>query len=329
MYIYIDTLLLYFIVFKKLIMLLSILIPAYKVETLLPRCLDSIFCQDTSKVEIVIVDDGSPDKTFDVAKSYAEKYANLRVFRKENNGVGAARNFLLEKAIGDYIWFIDSDDYIVKDCLSFILPELNGTLDMVGVSYNNVNLLYFEGSGVDYIKRGYINGYLWTKIIRRGVIDNAHIRFDSKRYSQEDWLFLMQIYPLLKNIKQISLQAYVYCDDNVNSIMRGTHVDNTRRNVIDSRETICKFKSLIYSVETLSYAETYKKWLNFSAAGYLYSLFPIEYSIEDIKNDIKIFREKGVYPIGKTGRRKTDFFLKFANNECIYLSMIKLYRMFM
>ena len=50
---------------------------------------------------------------------------------------------------------------------------------------------------------------------------------------------------------------------------------------------------------------------------------------EDIKNDIKIFREKGVYPIGKTGRRKADFFLKFANNECIYLSMIKLYRMFM
>ena len=112
MYIYIDTLLLYFIVFKKLIMLLSILIPAYKVETLLSRCLDSIFCQDTSKVEIIIVDDGSPDKTFDVAKSYAEKYANLRVFRKENNGVGAARNFLFEKAIGDYIWFIDSDDYI-------------------------------------------------------------------------------------------------------------------------------------------------------------------------------------------------------------------------
>ena len=186
----------------------------------------------------------------------------------------------------------------------------------------------FEGSATEYIQKGYINGYLWTKIIRRSVIEDAHIRFDPQRYSQEDWFFLMQVYPLLGNIKQITLQAYIYCDDNENSVMREVHAEHTRRNVADSRETICNFKSFIDSHRDQSYSRAYEQWMNFSAAGYLYSLFPIDYTMEEIKNDIKIFKEKGVYPVGKTGRRKADLFLRLANHEKIYLLLIKLYRIF-
>lgn len=307
-------------------MLLSILIPAYKVETLLPRCLDSIFRQDTSLIEVVLVDDGSPDGTYEVAKTYAEKHTNLRVFHKDNEGVGAARNFLLEQAVGEFIWFVDSDDYIVNKSLQQILSELNNMIDMLGISYNGVNILPFESSGIEYIKRGHINGYLWTKIIRRSVIENAHVRFDPKRYSQEDWFFLMQVYPLLKGIKQIPLQAYIYSDDNENSVMRGIHIENTKRNVADSRVTICNFKAYIDSHRYHTFYEYYKQWLNYSLAGYLYSLFPIDYSIKEIKNDINIFRERGVYPVGKTGHRKADLFLWVVNRERIYLLLILLYR---
>lgn len=270
-------------------MLLSILIPAYKVETLLPRCLDSIFRQDTSLIEVVLVDDGSPDRTYEVAKTYAEKYTNLRVFHKDNEGVGAARNFLLEQAVGEFIWFVDSDDYIEENSLSRILLELNTMPDMLCVSYNDRNILPFECSGVEYINRGYINGYLWTKLIRRSVIENAHVCFDPQRFSQEDWFFLMQVYPLLKNVRQVSIRAYIYSDDNENSVMRTSQAEHTRRNVIDSRETICNFKSFINSLGEEPYVEVYDKWMNYSAAGYLYSLFSIDYSLEDIKNDLKIF----------------------------------------
>lgn len=307
-------------------MLLSILIPAYKVETLLPRCLDSIFCQDTSQIEVVLVDDGSPDGTYEVAKTYAEKHANLRVFHKDNEGVGAARNFLLEQAVGEFIWFVDSDDYIVNKSLQQILSELNNMIDMLGISYNGVDILPFESSGIEYIKRGHINGYLWTKIIRRSVIEDANIRFDPKRYSQEDWFFLMQVYPLLKGIKQIPLQAYIYSDDNENSVMRGIHVENTKRNVADSRVTICNFKTYIDCHRYHTFYEYYRQWLNYSLAGYLYSLFPIDYSIKEIKNDINIFRARGVYPVGKTGHRKADLFLWVVNRERIYLLLILLYR---
>lgn len=307
---------------------LSILIPAYNVERWLPRCLNSILSQVEDDIEIVIVDDGSTDTTLQCANEFAEKWNDIRVFSKHNEGVGAARNYLLDKACGEFIWFVDSDDYIAESALQHILSELNSTIDLLSVSYNGGVFTPFEGNATEYIQKGYINGYLWTKIIRRSVIEDAHIRFDPQRYSQEDWFFLMQVYPLLGNIKQITLQAYVYCDDNENSVMREAHAEHTRRNVADSRETICNFKSFIDSHRDQSYSRAYEQWMNFSAAGYLYSLFPIDYTMEEIKNDIKIFREKGVYPVGKTGRRKADLFLIFANYEKIYLLLVKLYRIF-
>ena len=307
---------------------LSILIPAYNVERWLPRCLNSILSQVKDDIEIVIVDDGSTDTTLQCANEFAEKWNDIRVFSKHNEGVGAARNYLLDKACGEFIWFIDSDDYIAEGALRHILSELNSTIDLLSVSYNGGVFTPFEGNATEYIQKGYINGYLWTKIIRRSVIEDAYIRFDPQRYSQEDWFFLMQVYPLLGNIKQITLQAYVYCDDNENSVMREAHAEHTRRNVADSRETICNFKRFIDSHRDQSYSRAYEQWMNFSAAGYLYSLFPIDYTMEEIKNDIKIFKEKGVYPVGKTGRRKADLFLRLANHEKIYLLLIKLYRIF-
>ena len=309
-------------------MRLSILVPAYNVEGWVTRCLDSIFNQDVPSVEVVVVDDGSSDATYRVIEEYARQHVNLRLFHKHNEGVGAARNYLLDKACGEFIWFVDSDDYIAEGALRHILSELNSTIDLLSVSYNGGVFTPFRGSAIEYIQKGYINGYLWTKIIRRSVIEDAHIRFDPQRYSQEDWFFLMQVYPLLGNIKQITLQAYVYCDDNENSVMREAHAEHTRRNVADSRETICNFKRFIDSHRDQSYSRAYEQWMNFSAAGYLYSLFPIDYTMEEIKNDIKIFREKGVYPVGKTGRRKADLFLRLANHEKIYLLLIKLYRIF-
>ena len=307
---------------------LSILIPAYNVERWLPRCLNSILSQVEDDIEIVIVDDGSTDTTLQCANEFAEKWNDIRVFSKHNEGVGAARNYLLDKACGEFIWFVDSDDYIAEGALRHILSELNSTIDLLSVSYNGGVFTPFEGNATEYIQKGYINGYLWTKIIRRSVIEDAHIRFDPQRYSQEDWFFLMQVYPLLGNIKQITLQAYVYCDDNENSVMREAHAEHTRRNVADSREIICNFKRFIDSHRDQSYSSAYEQWMNFSVAGYLYSLFPIDYTMEEIKNDIKIFREKGVYPVGKTGRRKADLFLRLANHEKIYLLLVKLYRIF-
>ena len=68
--------------------------------------------------------------------------------------------------------------------------------------------------------------------------------------------------------------------------------------------------------------------MNFSAAGYLYSLFPLDYSIEDVKRDLNIFREKGIYPVSNTGIRKFNLFLSVVNHEWLYILAIRLYRLF-
>ena len=305
---------------------LSILIPAYNVECWLSRCLDSILSQIREGIEITIVDDGSTDKTLQCAREFAEKWSCIEVFTKKNEGVGAARNFLLDKARGEFIWFVDSDDYIVEGCLSLLLNELSETLDLLSVSYNEVNLNPFEGTGFEFIKKRLINGYLWSKIIRRKIINDANIRFDSERCSQEDWFFLMHVYPHLNYVKQITLKAYSYCDDNEQSVMRGHGMEHKRKLITDSRETICKFKDFLNNTGQEPYVEAYEQWMNFSAAGYLYSLFPLDYSIEEIKNDVSIFKKKGVYPVGNTGIRKFNVFLSVVNHECLYILLIRLYR---
>ena len=305
---------------------LSILIPAYNSERWLPRCLISILSQIKDEVEVIIVDDGSTDRTLQCAREFAEKWSCIEVFTKKNKGVGAARNFLLDKARGEFIWFVDSDDYIVEGCLSLLLKELSETLDLLSVSYNEVNLNPFEGTGLEFIKKRLINGYLWSKIIRRKIINGANIRFDSERCSQEDWFFLMHVYPHLNYVKQITLKAYSYCDDNEQSVMRGLGMEHKRKLITDSRETICKFKDFLNNTGQKPYVEAYEQWMNFSAAGYLYSLFPLDYSIKEIKKDVSIFKKKGVYPVGNTGIRKFNVFLSVVNHECLYILLIRLYR---
>ena len=239
---------------------LSILIPAYNVEQWLSRCLSSILAQNTEDVEIIIVDDGSTDNTLQCAKKFSAKWNNIKVFSKNNEGVGAARNFLLDKAQGEYIWFVDSDDYIVDGCLISILAELSGDLDLLSVSYNDIQQRSFEGTGINYIKEHLITGYLWSKVIKREIIEKASIRFESKRCSQEDWFFLMHVYPVLTYVKQIPLKAYVYCDDNKQSVMRGIGVEHKKKLVADSLETICNFKVFINEIRNEPYVEVYEQW---------------------------------------------------------------------
>ena len=136
----------------------------------------------------------------------------------------------------------------------------------------------------------------------------------------------MQVYPLLEKVKQIPLKIYVYCDDNQQSIMREVSWKHKRKLVADSRETICNFKDFINSIRQGSYAGTYEQWMNFSAAGYLYSLLPLDYSIEEIRQDINIFRKRGIYPVGNTGIRKFNLFLSIVNHEFLYILLIRLYR---
>ena len=103
-------------------MKLSIIMPVYNVEDYLCKCIDSVLNQDYEDYEVILVDDGSPDECPKICDSYAKKHDNIRVVHRENGGLSAARNSGIEVAIGEYILFVDSDDYIE--------PNVLGTLDI-------------------------------------------------------------------------------------------------------------------------------------------------------------------------------------------------------
>ena len=92
--------------------LVSVIVPAYNVERFLPRCIESLLKQSYSNLEIIIVDDGSTDKTGDIAEGYAEKYDHIRCIHKENGGLSDARNMGLKYSKGEYVVFFDSDDWV-------------------------------------------------------------------------------------------------------------------------------------------------------------------------------------------------------------------------
>ena len=123
--------------------LISIIVPVYKVEACLRRCLDSMIHQSYPNTEILLVDDGSPDQSGAICDEYARKYPNITVIHQENQGQAAARNHAAQRAAGEYITFIDSDDYVESDYTAYLfelIRQNDADLSICGFRY------LYEGS---------------------------------------------------------------------------------------------------------------------------------------------------------------------------------------
>lgn len=128
----------------------SIILPVYNVEAYLARCLDSILSQDYQNYEIIAVNDGSVDNSLKILKNYEKKDKRIKVFTKKNGGLSDARNYGVLKATGDYIIFLDSDDYWNKELLKKINAKLQGKkIDLLKFSYQKVTE---NGSNLESIK---------------------------------------------------------------------------------------------------------------------------------------------------------------------------------
>lgn len=149
--------------------LISVIVPIYKVEQYLSRCVDSLLRQKYENVEIVLVDDGSPDNCPQIADEYAKRYDNITVFHKPNGGLGDARNYGVSKAKGAWIAFVDSDDYVSETYIS----DMVGLLDSCGADLaitcvkrrTSDQVFYTERitapavyTGVDAVKKMYGDG---------------------------------------------------------------------------------------------------------------------------------------------------------------------------
>lgn len=123
---------------------ISIIIPVYNTGKYLNRCIDSIICQTYKDLDIIIVDDGSLSETADICDSIAEADSRIRVFHKQNEGVSVARNYGLSYAKGDYIGFVDSDDWIAPNMYERLLVQL--TQNKVDIVYCDALTIWDNGN---------------------------------------------------------------------------------------------------------------------------------------------------------------------------------------
>ena len=119
--------------------LISIIVPVYNAENTLNRCIDSILSQTFCNWELLLIDDGSFDRSGKICDEYAAKNQQINVFHKLNGGVSSARNYGLIKSQGEWVTFIDGDDYIEPNYLSTLLSNVNADLIVSGVKFSNID----------------------------------------------------------------------------------------------------------------------------------------------------------------------------------------------
>lgn len=204
---------------------ISVIIPVYNTAECLPQCLDSLLNQTYSDLEILCVDDGSTDNSWEVLQEYAEKDARMKIFRQENAGVSVARNRALEHAVGDFLSFIDSDDWLDLDTYEKCVEVIDGKIDVVfyGVQLEPeckrgnqeiVDLhLMPEHVGMQRINETTVlfkSGIVANKLMRKALIDRFNIRFADNISHGEDTAFCLCVLSVARCIYGLKNRFYHY-----------------------------------------------------------------------------------------------------------------------
>lgn len=246
---------------------ISIIIPVYNSEETLKRCLNSILEQEYQDYEIILVNDGSKDNSEKVILEYSEKSNKIKYFSKENSGVADTRNFGIEKATGDYIVFVDSDDYIKNTMFTDIENYINDGIELIKwkgiiVDENENELLKISGpifdktTGEDgfnklYSEDKFIDA-LWVYAIKRSIFVDNNFKFTTNTY-HEDFGLLPLI--IVKAESMVSIEKYnYYYVQTENSIMRGNDYKKELKKAYDSLEQYDNISKAIenYNLEVVT-----------------------------------------------------------------------------
>ena len=214
-------------------MRVSILVPIYNVERFFARCIESIFSQTYQDIEYVFVNDHTPDGSMSVLGRMCEKYPvranNVKIIENANNqGIAKVRNTLLENAGGDYVLFVDSDDWIEPDMVELMANEaMSRNADVVGCDYyedyesRSVVVRQEYPSGHDEAMKAMtllkIKGVLWKLLIRRDILMQNDLRFIPTIHFAEDYIFCCKLFYYSHVFASVNKPLYHYIQYNPNN----------------------------------------------------------------------------------------------------------------
>lgn len=205
--------------------IISIIVPIYKVEKYIHKCINSILNQSLNDFELILVDDGSPDNCGEICDEYAENDNRIKVIHKNNGGVSSARNIGIDKALGEYIGFVDPDDYIDKNMYKLLYKSAKkNSADIVISSFSfirnckeeqqdisNNELIFDKYEAITkYFDMVYpFNfSFMCNKLIKRELFND--IRFNTNTLVQEDTEIMIKLYNKSKKISYIGQPLYFY-----------------------------------------------------------------------------------------------------------------------
>lgn len=227
--------------------LLSVVIPLYKAEPYIEKCLQSVLTQSYSNLEIIVVNDGSPDNSTDIVRTYQKKDARIKLFDKKNEGAAIARNVGIAACSGEYIHFLDSDDYVEPSAYEkMIAKALEDNADIVRGSAIK-RYFGFENDRQDELLPAKWNEpfckiqFFWSCIFRRSLITDNNITIPSYKIF-EDICFNYEVQTHADTISYIDDIVYAWCQ--YNSPFNGHKYD-------DWKTQLDKAKSIRYLLEVM------------------------------------------------------------------------------
>ena len=252
----------------------SVIVPVYNSEKYLEKCLDSVAEQTLEDIEIIAVNDGSSDRSVEILENYAKIYPNkLKVLHKENGGLSDARNFGMRHAQGEYIGFVDSDDWVEKDMFELMYQKAKEeSYDVVVCDFKEIrngreipytSEVQADGQGKEYIKANMLEIYsaAWNKIYKKEILDE---NLFTKGIWHEDVEFLYRVLPRINSIGVVHKCLYNY-------LIRKGSISNSAN--IKMYDQVRNWNSLMKFYKDNGIYNEYKEEIEYCYVRYLFALF--------------------------------------------------------
>lgn len=243
---------------------ISIIVPCYNAEKVVSRCVDSVLAQEFRDFELLLMDDGSTDGTAAILDSYAQKDERVHVVHKENSGASDSRNRAIDLAKGEYLQFVDADDWITPEACRLFLEaaEKSGAEMVIADFYRVVKQRTSRKGSIDFdglITRDefadwmanspadYYYGVLWNKFFRRDIVEAHHLRMDRNLRWCEDFIFNLEYLLYVKNVYVLRVPVYYYVKTEGSLVQQGMKIGSIVRMKLNVIEYYTNFYKHIYS----------------------------------------------------------------------------------
>ncbi len=319
---------------------LSIIVAIYNVEAYLERCVSSLVKQDLppEDYEILLINDGSTDKSLEIAQRFEKEYSNVTVYSKENGGLSSVRNFGIDHAQGRYIMHVDGDDFLEENVIRKVVET---------AEENELDLCFFPSlrypSGIKLdayarfphykvlradklILQGMEVASTWSCIYNHSFLEHRGISYFG-RIAHQDVEFNYRLFPFAERIMFTNVCVYVYNKEG-ESITRTKSLEKKKKNLLDNIQIAHNVKTYISESDCPEDVKTYiKRKMNSMLSSHCISFFhkKNEYGHQFAKEFVNEAKSQGVYPIkGRTLSWKTTLPLPLINCKFLYLLILRL-----